>query len=685
MTIKVHTSLILLASVATTVFTAPISTLENNGIYSQLERDNTNETLLITSAEELIEFSKSVNKGDDYSETTVYLDADIEFTEELSNAFEPIGNKKDRYKSFRGTFDGQGHTINNLKIAGSPEFAGLFGYSGGMRVRNLVMGSSCSYILSYEDSSVNRYVGGIIGFNNPNNDFAQAENCVNMAQIQVSAARGVNAGNIYIGGIAGSVSTMRKLYFMDCVNYGEIGYNGENSRFYVGGIAGYVSGQYSSEMWNCANFGALNEGESQSARAYVGGIIGYASSDEEQTFENCVSMGRIPSGADYKGAILGSGYGKNKFDIIHCIWTKKTSVYSPASYEVSANVDESTREVEVSEDIVEELNRYARKYTLNNWVYNRGKKPITFVVRNADDTNEGRVTIEEGMELVMLRNPVDGWFSGWFTDSAYNTHFTGTVVSWPNTVLYGKYCDTFIYFSVKYDVHVAPRGKGVIYGKTYGELPVPEKEGYRFIEWRSEDGEVITEDSIVTITESIDLYPVFEFNSYVLTFDFSNGTKVSYTLSYGDEIEYPIVHPREGYFFWKWNDTVTEMPGQNLTIKAVWALEETDVIKIIMNVLIIAVPAVVVVIVVIVIVVVVIKIRKQRRYAIVKEAEGGDDIKFEDEKKKREEDEEEEVGNVPEVKQEKAEGGEKEEEEEDSKVVVNDNETEIPLDDIDDK
>ena len=48
----------------------------------------------ITSANDLIQFSKNVNNGTSYSGTTVFLDADIDFSGGLSEQqFEPIGKK----------------------------------------------------------------------------------------------------------------------------------------------------------------------------------------------------------------------------------------------------------------------------------------------------------------------------------------------------------------------------------------------------------------------------------------------------------------------------------------------------------------------------------------------------------------------------------------------------------------
>ena len=59
--------------------------------------------LSIKNANGLITFSKNVNSGSTYSGTTVFLDADIDFSGGLSEQFEPIGKSWSYY--FRGTFD----------------------------------------------------------------------------------------------------------------------------------------------------------------------------------------------------------------------------------------------------------------------------------------------------------------------------------------------------------------------------------------------------------------------------------------------------------------------------------------------------------------------------------------------------------------------------------------------------
>ena len=55
--------------------------------------------LTINNANDLIEFSNSVNRTNKYNGTTVLLGSDIDFSEELSQQFKPIGKDVNNYFS----------------------------------------------------------------------------------------------------------------------------------------------------------------------------------------------------------------------------------------------------------------------------------------------------------------------------------------------------------------------------------------------------------------------------------------------------------------------------------------------------------------------------------------------------------------------------------------------------------
>lgn len=65
------------------------------------------DALVIHNATEFIAFGNAVNGGSNYLGNTVFLANDIDFNG-YSSQFTIIGTTS---KNFRGTFDGQGHTI----------------------------------------------------------------------------------------------------------------------------------------------------------------------------------------------------------------------------------------------------------------------------------------------------------------------------------------------------------------------------------------------------------------------------------------------------------------------------------------------------------------------------------------------------------------------------------------------
>lgn len=87
--------------------------------------------LTITTAEELVQFSNSVNSGTSYQGQRVVLGGNIDLN---SVVISPIGTQN---SPFQGEFDGQGYDISNLTIASGQNHQGLFGYVSGGVIENV--------------------------------------------------------------------------------------------------------------------------------------------------------------------------------------------------------------------------------------------------------------------------------------------------------------------------------------------------------------------------------------------------------------------------------------------------------------------------------------------------------------------------------------------------------------------
>ena len=142
-------------------------TIESNGSYT------------VTSADGLMNVAELVNGGK--SDINITLDTDIDLT---GKDWTPIGTDYDN--SYKGTFDGGGHTITGLTFTTNDEFAGLFGWlNRAGTVKNVVMeGVQITSNQIYGGS-----IGGVVG-----SSWGTIENC---------SVSGNVSGTVYVGGVVG--------------------------------------------------------------------------------------------------------------------------------------------------------------------------------------------------------------------------------------------------------------------------------------------------------------------------------------------------------------------------------------------------------------------------------------------------------------------------------------------------
>ena len=250
----------------------------------------------IRTAEDLVDIALFVNLEESVV-ANITLENDIDF-DGCDRAFVPI-DKETHY--FDGSFDGKGHTISNFNSDPSIRYVGVFGYSLGITIKNVVIDSSCSFVGSCDTTFL--YIGSIIARCKSTYAPCVVENVVNMANV---AFGGSTTRNSYIGGIIGHISMAdHPCSVKNCVNYGSATHTGTGGNWAsVSGIAGSSTGGSTSfvSIQNCLNYGALtyngvSDGHSIS---YISGVSWYT------TFENCVGLGAILSSKESEciGAIL---------------------------------------------------------------------------------------------------------------------------------------------------------------------------------------------------------------------------------------------------------------------------------------------------------------------------------------------------------------------------------------------
>lgn len=324
----------------------------------------------INNVEELIALSKNMSNSELFCGTTVLLDADLDFSGGYSEEFVPIGVFKVNAisKAFRGVFNGQGHTIKNLKVNLTEEAIGLFGYSTGTTIQNIVIEDSCSFTspLSSTDSNVYSYIGSILGFCHSPLEPCIIENAVNMARVSFD---GNITGTLFIGGFSGGITSQDyPSIIKNCVNYGSITHSGAcGYASEMGGIVGISEGKTEQHflIQNCINYGSITHNGTTSYIHAIGGVSGVS----EYTFiENCVS-----SGAMYTNAynyLIGSVIGNiNTYsEIIHCFWTSDVGNFNVYGSTYLKNLVANSSLITINQTILDDLNEYTQKNnTWNKW------------------------------------------------------------------------------------------------------------------------------------------------------------------------------------------------------------------------------------------------------------------------------------------------------------------------------
>lgn len=314
--------LLLLSLLALSPLAAPVRadalTQDADGVY------------LIATPADLREFRDGVN-SEELTSADARLTADIDLSVDGSpEEWTPIGdgrtasdNKGARVPSYRGAFDGAGHTVGGYKITTNYKVdSGFFGYIGaGGRVTGLTVSGEINKPELADDKDSSCRAGGIAGHNrgtilNCVNEGAVTSaagdvggitgvnggkttegdtfpgtisNCVNRGDVANPRASGAGGG---IAGINSSVGTTS-----NCVNYGRVSgiVDGpKNITENVGGIAGKNNG---GTITNCVNYNTV------SGSKYSGGVVGHTI-DSHNTTSNCVNYGDV-SGLETAGGVIG--------------------------------------------------------------------------------------------------------------------------------------------------------------------------------------------------------------------------------------------------------------------------------------------------------------------------------------------------------------------------------------------
>ena len=219
-------------------------------------------TYKISDSSDLVKLAELVNSGVSTSGVTFVLSDSINMTDV---DFTSIGTETNKFK---GSFYGNGYVISGLSIDGTSAGTGLFGYTEGATIQDVIIDNATIV------NSTGNYVGAVVGY-------ATSSTINNIVITNSNISTTYN----YAGGLVGwsDGSTVQNSYFQGTIN-------AIND---VGGLVGYATN--SSIIKN-----SFTDAEIQ-AIAFVGGLAGYLKSS---TIEGSYSKGNI-NGSSCIGGLVG--------------------------------------------------------------------------------------------------------------------------------------------------------------------------------------------------------------------------------------------------------------------------------------------------------------------------------------------------------------------------------------------
>ena len=221
---------------------------------------------------------------------------------------------------FKGVFDGNGKTIDNLVIEKAGP-AAFFSRLASATVKNLTFGAGCSFSSSaHWDGYATRIYAASLAADVTEN--TALTNVVNKGAVKTSTgATGGSTGN-YVGGICAYYRATGNV--SGCQNYGEVSFPATPAgHVWCGGIFGYI--ETGASVANCTNHGHVlfNGTNSGNKSLYLGGITAEA---RTSSFNTCVNLGTVEinataahGGHAFMGGIVGVNDEGKLGEIVGCV------------------------------------------------------------------------------------------------------------------------------------------------------------------------------------------------------------------------------------------------------------------------------------------------------------------------------------------------------------------------------
>lgn len=372
---------------------------------------------LIESAANLAYLSYMVGKAFNTEGLYFKLTTDIDLNGSETQQWIPIGLVNDSYYedgclrnmtpvcvgdysdlTFKGHFDGCGHSISNIYIDEITGTAGLFGAltatEGETVVENVFVTNG--YIKAAR-------CGGIVGTCNVSgSNRALVSHCWNGAEIDGTNAGGIigdkadmihncfNVGNVNGEKAAGGIVSGSSTEVLECYNNGDVTGNGFTGGILGGGLRG------NSTIRNCYNTGSVSSTGSSVPQGFsnsvVGGVIGVVVTGTN-TMSNCYNVGTVSYEICEPGGVLG--------------WIGSNGVVENAYYLNTCNGGGEGEAMEAEAmralEFVEMLNQVDPVWCADTLSMNDG-----YPILGANNLSVGETSLQS---LTVYPNPTNGQFT----------------------------------------------------------------------------------------------------------------------------------------------------------------------------------------------------------------------------------------------------------------------------------
>lgn len=405
------------------------------------------------------------------------LDAAAEY-DDPDHLFTPIGNMVDRnndggtanpYVSFFcSDYDGGAYTIKNIQIKASTQCVGLFGYTIGANLKDIVMYSDRGSKIVNDENGTGWYaVGGLVGFAGAGTTGASFTNCsVSGYTIRDIRQNPSGWGGGCVGGLVGSTN----MNITGCTAVTDIelnpGYNTAWNNLRVGGIAGVCRATldkcYAGGSITVGKLNTYHSGYDKSTSIWTGGLVGGIITRDHGNLESymgvttkalvvqsCYAFVDMPplNNSTNKNhvmssfAIASNGEMRNTFSTS----TNNKNIYNTSAfiYNSYALIDTigSTEDYSAFKD---DINSWASKNG-NVWVYQEQNNRVQVYGRNlntVDSGNERRRIILNNerspyITYEQMQTELKDWLNGGASDSSLR--FDTVTVTENGAPISGKY------------------------------------------------------------------------------------------------------------------------------------------------------------------------------------------------------------------------------------------------------